>query len=201
MTPTRIVIFAKAPLPGKAKTRLTPALGEKGAARLAQKMLLATVREAQAAGLAMPELCTTPPPDYPEWQPFLPSAEIRLTDQGDGDLGERLSRAASRVIRAGENVLLIGTDCPGLDRHKLREAAAALVVNDAVIHPTLDGGYSLLGLRHFDGSLFEDIAWSGPTVAADTISRIGTLGWSLSVGATLRDVDEPEDLDAMEEFL
>jgi rSAM/selenodomain-associated transferase 1 len=201
MTPTRIVIFAKAPIPGKVKTRLTSALGEEGAAHLAQKMLLATVTEAQAAGLALPELCTTPPPDHPEWQPFLPSAKIRLTDQGDGDLGERLSRAASRVIREGENVLLVGSDCPGLERHKLGGAAAALVVNDAVIHPTFDGGYALLGLRHFDASLFEDIAWSGPTVAADTISRIETLGWSLSVGETLRDVDEPEDLDAAEEFL
>jgi len=201
MTPTRIVIFAKVPIPGKAKTRLIPTLGESGAAHLAHRMLLATVAEAEAAGLSIPELCATPHPNDPEWQAFQPSAKIRLTDQGDGDLGERVGRAASRVIREGENVLLIGTDCPGLDRHKLREAAATLVINDAVIYPTLDGGYALLGLRHFDASLFEDIAWSGPKVAADTICRIETLGWSLSVGEALRDVDEPEDLDAVKEFL
>jgi uncharacterized protein len=196
MRRTRIVIFAKAPVPGSAKTRLIPALGEIGAARLAHKMLLATIAEAEAARLAIPELCATPHPYDPEWQPFLPKSEIRYTDQGEGDLGERLARAARRVILLGERILLIGTDCPALDRHRLRAAAEALLSHDAAIHPTLDGGYALLGLRHFDPSLFSGIGWSGPDVAADTIARIEALGWSLCVGETLRDIDEPEDLEA-----
>jgi rSAM/selenodomain-associated transferase 1 len=201
MTPTRIVIFAKAPVSGKVKTRLIPSLGESGAARLARRMLLATVADAEQAGLGIPELCATPHPDDPEWHPFLPKAKITLASQGHGDLGARLARAAARVICEGENILLIGTDCPGLDRCILRAAAAALVANDAIIHPTLDGGYALLGLRCFDAALFEAIVWSGPKVAADTISRIQALGWSLSVGATLRDVDEPEDLEDAGEYL
>jgi uncharacterized protein len=200
MRRTRIVIFAKAPVPGSAKTRLVPKLGEVGAARLAHKMLLATIAEAEAARLAIPELCATPHPYDPEWQPFLPKAEIRYTDQGEGDLGERLARAARRVTLVGENILLIGTDCPALDRHRLRAAAEALVTHDAVIHPTLDGGYALLGLRRFDPSLFSGIAWSGPDVAADTIARVHALGWSLATGETLRDIDEPEDLEAMGEY-
>lgn len=194
MSRTRIVIFAKAPVPGRAKTRLIPALGEIGAARLAQRMLLRTVDEAVAAGLAIPELCATPHPHDPDWAPFLPAARIRCTDQGEGDLGERLARAARRVLLLGERLLLIGTDCPALDRHKLRAAAAALADHDAVIHPAADGGYVLLGLRRFDPSLFEGIAWSGPTVGADTIGRIGALGWTLWTGETLSDIDEPADL-------
>lgn len=196
MIPTRIVIFAKAPVPGRVKTRLISVLGEVGAARLAQQMLLATIAEAEAAGLSAPELCATPHHDDAEWLPFLPDAAIRYSDQGDGDLGERLGRAANRVLGAGEAILLIGTDCPALDRHKLRAAAAALLSNDAVIHPTVDGGYALLGLRRFDRSLFEGIEWSSATVAAETIKRIEALGWSLSVGDTLRDVDVPADLEA-----
>ncbi|MDQ3479449.1 MAG: TIGR04282 family arsenosugar biosynthesis glycosyltransferase [Pseudomonadota bacterium] len=197
MTRTRIVIFAKAPVPGKVKTRLIPALGEIGAARLAQEMLLATTAEAIAAGLSTPELCVAPDHTDPEWQQSLPDSDkIRLSDQGGGDLGERLMRAAKRVLLAGETVLLIGTDCPGLERDKLTAAAAELLNNDAVIHPTLDGGYALLGLRRFDASVFTDIAWSGPTVAADTISRVEALGWSLSIGETLRDIDVPADLNA-----
>jgi glycosyltransferase A (GT-A) superfamily protein (DUF2064 family) len=82
----------------------------------------------------------------------------------------------------------------------LRAAALALATNDAVIHPTMDGGYALLGLRRFDPSLFDGIGWSGPTVAADTISRIGAVGWSLAVRETLRDIDEPEDLTAAGEL-
>lgn len=194
MKRTRIVIFAKAPVPGRAKTRLIPALGAIGAARLAHRMLLRTVAEAEATGLSIPELCTTPHPYDPEWRSFLPEAEIRYTDQGEGGLGERLARAAKRVTLLGERVLLIGTDCPELDRHRLRAAAEMLASHDAVIHPAADGGYALLGLARFDPTIFEGIAWSTPSVAADTMARIEALGWSLHVAETLRDVDEPQDL-------
>jgi rSAM/selenodomain-associated transferase 1 len=200
MRATRIVIFAKAPVPGSVKTRLIPALGEAGAAQLAFEMLQATVGEACAAGLGMPELCATPRSEHASWQPFLPGAQVSLADQGEGNLGVRLARAASRVVEAGENILLIGTDCPALGSHRLRSAASALATNDAVIHATVDGGYALLGLRRFDPSLFQEIAWSGPTVAADTIRRIEALGWSLAVRETLRDIDEPEDLTAVGEL-
>jgi len=194
MTPTRIVIFAKAPVPGRVKTRLIPALGETGAARLAHKMLLDIVAEAIAANLAIPELCVDPDPLDPAWDGLLPTQPLRVTAQGEGDLGARMARAASRSILFGDNVLLIGTDCPALGRDRLREAARALAAHDAVIHPVEDGGYALLGLRRFDPSLFADIAWSTPDVAATTIGRIDALGWSLLVGETLRDIDVPADL-------
>lgn len=194
MTRTRIVIFAKAPVPGRAKTRLIPALGEIGAARLAHKMLLDTVAEAVAANLAIPELCVDPHPLDPLWDGLLPTQHLRVTAQGEGDLGARLARAAKRSILLGENVLLIGTDCPGLDRNRLREAALALDAHDAVIHPVEDGGYALLGIRQFDPSLFADIAWSTPAVAEATICRIAALGWTLQIGDTLRDIDIPADL-------
>ncbi len=201
MRRARIVIFAKAPVPGAVKTRLIPALGQVGAARLAHRMLNRTVTEAEAARLAIPELCATPHPFDEEWKPFLPKSEIRYTDQGEGDLGERLARAARRVTLTGENILLIGTDCPALDRSRLRAAAAALADHDAALCPTEDGGYALLGLRRFDPSLFAGIAWSGPSVAADTIGKIEALGWSLWSGDTLRDVDEPADLELVQDLL
>lgn len=194
MKQTRIVIFAKAPVPGRAKTRLIPALGEDGAARLAHEMLLDTVAEALAANLAMPELCVDPHPLDPHWNGLLPTRDLRVTAQGEGDLGARLARAAKAAISRGDNVLLIGTDCPGLGRDRLREAALALATHDAFIHPVEDGGYALLGLRQFDPSLFADIAWSTPAVAEATIFRIAALGWTLQVGETLRDIDVPADL-------
>jgi glycosyltransferase A (GT-A) superfamily protein (DUF2064 family) len=63
-----------------------------------------------------------------------------------------------------------------------------------VLHPTLDGGYALLGLRRYDRSLFSDIAWSTASVAGTTITRIRQLGWSLHQGTLLHDIDEPADL-------
>ena len=182
---TRIVVFAKAPVAGRVKTRLIPALGAEGAARLAREMLERTVAEALATGLAV-ELCGDP--DAAEWHEARPG--LALTAQGEGGLGERLARAAGRV----QPVLLIGSDCPQLDRGRLGKAAEALEQWDAVIHPAHDGGYALLGLRRFDPSLFDDIAWSTDKVAAQTIARIEKLGWSLHLGDTLRDVDEPADL-------
>jgi rSAM/selenodomain-associated transferase 1 len=196
MAPSRIVIFAKAPVPGAAKTRLIPALGAEGAARLAARMLAETVAAAVAAELGQPELCATPAPESHEWATFHPTG-VRMTDQGTGDLGERLARAASRVLAAGERVLLIGTDCPALDAARLRAAAQRLDTHDAVIHPTHDGGYALLGLRRFDPLLFSGIAWSTASVAAETIAQVRKLGWSLHIGDTLHDIDDPEDLAAL----
>jgi len=183
---TRIVVFAKQPLPGRVKTRLIPALGADGAARLAAGMLERTVEEALATGLAV-ELCGEP--DAATWF----KGDVAKTAQGEGDLGQRLARAARRVL-AAEPLLLIGADCPSLDRRRLRAAADALAEYDAVIHPAQDGGYVLLGLARFDPSLFEGIAWSTATVGTDTIARIEALGWSLDVRETLADVDEPADL-------
>ena len=192
---TRIVIFAKAPVPGSVKTRLIPVLGKVGAARLAQRMLSNTVSNALAAGLAPPELCATPHPGDPSWAGHLP-AGVRLSDQGPGDLGQRLAAAARRVIEGGERVLLIGTDCPELDATRLAKAAAQLESHDAVIYPAKDGGYVLLGVARTNPSLFTDIAWSTDAVAATTIARIKALGWSLCVGDTLSDIDEPANLEA-----
>lgn len=183
---TRIVIFAKAPVAGEVKTRLIPALGAEGAAELARRMLFDTCRAALAAETGPVELCLSGTMEAPDG--------LKLTDQGPGDLGERLARAAERVIGGGEAVVLIGTDCPELDAHRIAEACRRLETHDAVIHPAADGGYALLGLRHCDPSIFSGIEWSTPTVAAATIAKIDALGWSSHVGETLRDIDEPEDL-------
>ena len=191
---TRIVILAKAPVPGRAKTRLIPALGADGAAALAARMLHETARESLESDVGAVELCADPPPDHPDWIGRIPSDDLIQTAQGEGDLGARLARVARRVIEDGERALLIGTDCPGLDRNRLKAAAAALNDHDASINPAEDGGYVLLGLRRFDDSLFSEIAWSTETVAAETIAHIEALGWSLHIGETLRDMDVPEDL-------
>ena len=193
MTGTRLVIFAKAPVAGKVKTRLIPALGAEGAARLATEMLERTAEEALASRVGAVELCADPAPDHRDWSGKIPAGLVPSA-QGEGGLGERLARAARRVLDGGDRILLIGTDCPDLDAERLAAAAAALERHDAVIHPARDGGYALLGLSRFDPSLFEDIAWSTDTVAAETMQRITALGWSLHVGESLRDIDEPADL-------
>lgn len=190
----RIIVFAKAPIPGFAKTRLIPALGQDGAAKLARRMLINTLDEAIAAKLGMVELCATPAIHHPAWNDFNFPAGIEISDQGEGDLGKRLALASNRALANARRVLLIGTDCVEMSGALLREAAQALNEHDAVIHCTEDGGYALLGIKQFEPSLFSDVPWSTGAVAGITIARIKQLGWSVHLGRMLHDVDDPQDL-------
>ncbi len=194
MKPVRIIIFAKAPVPGRVKTRLIPALGALGAAQLARRMLGHAVGAALAAGIGTVELCAAPQRTDPAWQDLALPGALVWSDQGEGGLGERMARAASRAVGSGEAVLLIGTDCPALDAHALQAAARALVAHDAVMVPTADGGYALLGLNRFDPAIFNDICWSTATVAGATLNRISALGWRVHQRPTVHDIDEPADL-------
>ena len=191
----RVIVFAKAPVAGLAKTRLIPALGEQGAARLAASMLTHALDQALASGVGPVELCVTPAPHDSKWSGQLPrSGSLSLSDQGTGDLGERMARAARRALDEGQPVLLMGTDCPDLTAERIRSAATCLLTSDAVLVPAFDGGYVLLGLNRFDDSLFSDIAWSTSSVAHATRARIEGLGWSLTAAQALHDIDEPDDL-------
>lgn len=194
MKPVRIVIFAKAPQPGFAKTRLIPALGAQGAADLARRLLVHTLSEALAAIVGPVELCVTPSVADPIWQTLAIPEAVQWSNQGEGDLGKRMARAARRVIDGGESVLLIGADCPELNATCLQQGAQDLHSTDATLFPTADGGYALLGLNRFRSSLFMGIAWSTDTVAFETLCRLGQLGLTVQSHPKLHDIDEPADL-------
>lgn len=194
MSETRIIIFAKAPQPGMAKTRLIPALGAEGAASLARRMLETTLERAVGAEVGPVELCATPAITDPGWRDIPIPGSVEISVQGEGDLGERLARAAQRGLERNAAVMLIGCDCPELESTALRRAAHALQGVDVVMHPTADGGYALLGLRRFHPGLFNDIPWSTSGVAHRTIQQVRALQWSLHVADMFSDVDEPADL-------
>lgn len=197
---TRLVIFAKAPQAGRVKTRLMPALGAEGAAALARRLLAHTLLQALAAKVGPVELCMSPAPTDPAWQGIAVPGAVQQTAQGDGDLGERMARAALRTTARhgpslpGEAILLIGTDCPALTAPLLVQAATQLAQHDAVLLPAHDGGYVLLGLNSPCPELFTDMPWSTPAVAAETLRRLAALGLRVWQGPVLHDIDEPADL-------
>lgn len=193
MTP-RIIVIAKAPIPGFTKTRLIPALGEGGAASLAASMLQHCVRESLAADLGEVELCVAPHYSHSTWQQLALPEEIHWSEQSDGDLGERMSQVARCALETHHSVLITGSDCPALDAAILRLAGEALRTHDAVIVPAHDGGYVLLGLNRFHPSLFSDIPWSTAAVCRYTLDRIDQLGWSVRLLEPLHDIDLPGDL-------
>ena len=194
----RTILLSKAPLPGQAKTRLIPALGPEGAAALAAAMLKRTAAIALEAGLGPVELCVAPSRRLPIWQQLRLPQDLEWSKQGEGDLGERMARAARRGLGAGGPVLLIGTDCPDLGVNPLRAAAEALQDRDGVLVPTRDGGYALLGMGRFEPGLFAAMPWSTPAVLAQTRLRLAAAGWTWRELPTLADIDTPEDLANLE---
>jgi rSAM/selenodomain-associated transferase 1 len=199
----RLIVFCKAPVAGKVKTRLVPVLGLSGAAKLAHALLANTLAAAQAAAdelgeSARIELCGSPEPEHADWSGVaLPSA-CRRTAQIEGDLGRRMAHAFDQAMAQGDDVLLFGTDGPGLDAQRLLMAARSLSAHDAVLQPVTDGGYLLLGLkartRQHSYALFEAMPWSTDQVAAITLCRLQRLSLSVEVLPPIHDIDEPADL-------
>jgi rSAM/selenodomain-associated transferase 1 len=190
-----LVVMAKAPIPGLAKTRLAPRLGPEGAAALHAVLLDRALRAATSSGFASVALWCAPGRRSPYFAALQGAAGLELRDQPAGDLGARMHAAFAHHLAAGGPVVMMGTDCPELGPPQLASARAALAGADAVIVPALDGGYAALGLRRLDGSLFEGVPWGGPEVMTVTRARLRSLGWSTRELPALRDVDVPEDLE------
>lgn len=179
----RVALFTRWPEPGRAKTRLIPAIGAAAAAALHKRLTERTVAAVRAAGLPL-ELRTTgaAPQAFGDWL----GADATVVDQGEGDLGARLARAA-----AVTPVLLLGADVPDVTAALLQEAAAALAAHPLVIGPAEDGGYWLLGLAAPMPALFAGVAWGTETVFAETLARATVAPALLPM---LADLDRPDDL-------
>lgn len=191
---TAVIVFAKAPVAGLAKTRLAPALGPSGAAALAARMLRHALAQAVEAGIGPVELCGTPHAAHPALGAAAASFGVTLTAQGSGDLGLRMHRAFARALRQHGRALLIGTDAPALDAAMLRDAALRLLDHDAVFVPAVDGGYVLVGLRRPDARWFADMAWGTSGVMDETRRRLRAAGVRWAELAPVADIDQPQDL-------
>lgn len=189
-----VIIMAKAPIPGFAKTRLAPALGAEGAAKLGERLLQHAVAQACAADLGPVEVCCTPDSRHPAFVALARDGRVSLSRQRAGDLGLRMAHALERTLGAYGCAVLIGADSPAMDAAYLRQAAETLHDHDAVFGPALDGGYILVGMRRLIPAVFEGIDWSTPQVMAQTRQRLHSAGALHRELALLSDVDEPEDL-------
>ena len=196
------MVFAKAPTPGRVKTRLVPALGETAAAELHRQLAERTLRTALAAGLGQVQLWCAPGTNDAFFAACAKQHGVSLRAQGEGDLGMRMARALELALADGSAGLLIGSDCPVFTAEYLREAAAGLVGgNDAVFGPAEDGGYVLIGLaRSPSAQLFEGIAWGTATVMQETRTRLARGNWRWRELALMWDVDRPEDLQRLRQL-
>ena len=190
-----LIVFARAPEPGRVKTRLVPLLGEKGAARLHARLVERTLDTARASGIHDIYLYGSPGIKSAFFARAQQRYKVSLQSQGRGDIGDRMYRAFRRALRSHSCVVLVGSDCPALRPADLRAAERALREGaDAVLAPAEDGGYPLIGLRRVSRRLFDGIPWSGPQVLAQTRRRLKALHWRWRELRTLWDVDRPEDV-------
>lgn len=194
----RLLIFAKAPVPGEAKSRLVPFLGREGAARLHAHLVLHTLDTALASKVGPVELWCSSAVSHPFFVECAQRFPIGLRRQRGQNLGERMSHAFRESLKKGGVALLIGTDCPSLRPEDLQEAKEALDEGvRVVLSPAEDGGYVLLGLRQHTEALFEGIPWGSDSVLAQTRQRLEGLGWSWRELAARWDVDRPEDVERL----
>jgi uncharacterized protein len=188
-----IAVMARQPQPGHAKTRLIPALGAHGAARLAQQLLEHALAQAQHAALGPVTLCVTP--DDAPLQALAQRAGAALAGQGEGDLGARMARALNHGLVQAPAALVMGSDAPELDAAVLHAAAGALNTHDSVLVPAFDGGFVLLGVRRpCPPGLFDGLTWSHGQVLHDTLARLREHGFAPAQLAPLHDIDTPDDL-------
>ncbi len=195
-----LIIFSRYPEAGRSKTRLIPALGASGAARLHEEITRHTLRTAT-------ELVH----DYPvQVEVHFAGGDEGLMRQvfgGDfyyrpqvaGDLGQKMQTAMEGALQErASGVIVIGTDCPDLTAPRLRQAFKALRTWELVLGPAYDGGYYLIGCRCVWPELFADIPWGTDQVLARTLAAARYVGLKPFLLETLPDVDRPEDLSIWE---
>ena len=192
---TQVIVMAKAPVAGKVKTRLIPALGEEGAALLAKQLLehtLAQVLKSDAAAA----LCMEPKPCHVDWLRVDPDLinKFEQSPQAGLDLGDRLKSAYQPSAERFSSTVFVGMDCPELTSDLINEAIEKLSEVDVVITPSTDGGYVLIGMRGHYPELFDQISWSTDQVMKQTFAQAQDLGLKVHLFAALTDIDEPSDL-------
>lgn len=193
----RILVMAKAPIPGTVKTRLR--LPPQAAAGLQTALIADTVEKARTLA---PTTVAGAPPDRLDLIRLLLPGDVDLIAQEPGDLGDRMLAGARTLITASSApILLLGTDAPTLPPEAIEEAAYALTAHDISIIQSSDGGYVLLGLRRPVEVVFRGVDWSTGAVFRQTLLGADAARLTVYEGDPWYDVDEPEDLVRLREEL
>ena len=191
---SRILLFAKAPIPGQVKTRMQPQLSPRQSADLHLQLLehmLASLRRWAVAPITL-----VIAGEHPCWQVLESQFGVELQQQVSGDLGNRMAHAAKEALQHSEQVVLLGSDCPFITRAYLQSAFRFLQQGvDVVFGPADDGGYVLLGLSDMRPSLFEDIDWGTENVLMQSCRKLQ--GGYVCL-PSLKDIDRPEDILSLE---
>ncbi|MFT5733039.1 MAG: rSAM/selenodomain-associated transferase 1 [Planctomycetota bacterium] len=195
----RLIVLAKEPRPGFAKTRLAADIGADRAQQFAEAFVLDSLAMARASRVQT--IVAFAPADAGPWfKEHVPWAE--RWSQPEGSLGDRMHRAVQEAARRGaDRCVLIGIDTPHMARDTVNRAFAALDEADVCIGPARDGGYYLIGIRGQHPEVFRDIPWSTSEVNKVTLERCATAGLTVTELEEEFDVDDASALPDLEAAL
>jgi len=190
-----VIVFARAPVSGEAKTRLAAQIGASRAARLQARMTRQALTTAKRAGCGPVELHGAPRAKHAFFRLCARQYGVALRSQRGWDLGERMHLALAAALRRYRAAVLIGSDCPELRAEDLRRATRLLRgACDVVLAPAEDGGYALIGARAARRSVFDGVAWGEASVYRRTVANLDARALRWRALRTVWDVDRPEDV-------
>lgn len=195
---TAVLLFVKAPVKGRVKTRLAAQLGDDAALKLYRGFVLDILDTIGKSGHPC-RICFHPPDAGDAVAGWLGRHRRYLPQEGS-DLGARMANAFAAVFSQGASqAVLVGSDIPDLPADIITGAIGSLKTNDAVIGPAHDGGYYLVGFRKetFLPEVFRGIEWSTERVLEQTMQRFERSGCRVHRLPQWRDVDTVEDLQAL----
>lgn len=194
----RIMVFCKAPEPGRVMTRLAGTLTSQGldgnaiAVEIHKYLTIERLKHATKENLAPVEMWCSPNKTHPFFKWCENRFPIVLKDQSGGDLGHRMASAFNDALSTQTFAVLIGTDCPGLHAVVIRQACESLSTKKtSVLVPAEDGGYVLVGLSRLQAEIFQGIAWGSDSVFDETCKR---LEGEVDILPCLWDIDRLNDL-------
>ena len=195
-----LIVFVKSPEAGGVKSRLAAAVGEQKT-RLLYRCFVEDLLDSLDKGNYCLKIFFYPPDQQPVLSRWFGDERSYEPQTGD-DLGQRMKNAFEKCFAEGfDKVILIGSDCPDLPQEIIDESFSALTSCDAVIGPSLDGGYYLIGFQAvtFLPDLFSGIAWSTEDVLKSSRAILDKKGLRVFMLPPWRDIDTYEDLKALVE--
>jgi rSAM/selenodomain-associated transferase 1 len=197
MRQPELILFARAPVPGEAKTRLLPVYTATQAADVAAVLIRATVELATGHWPGPVSLYASPDVSHPLFQELMREYGLRLAPQADGDLGRRMAAALGEGIARNGAAAVMGCDVPHCGWETLNEANERVARGRYVLGPAMDGGYYFIGMPRVHAGLFEGIEWGGAKVLETTLARAGRFGIEFDLLPERRDIDSADDLRAV----
>jgi len=197
----KLLIFTRSPVLGEVKTRLQPEYSPEQSFEIHKKLLLKTLALTKELEDIDIELCCTPDRNTLFFLECENNFPITLSNQQGVELGERMAYSLSVALQTHDKVVVIGTDCPDLDKTYITQAFNTLNDKDVVIGPAADGGYVLLGLKIFSIDLFTGFNWGSDSVLNQTREVLNKLSCSYEELGIMHDLDRPEDCHRYKDLL